>query len=73
MLQDVFIVGERVFLTDSKQFGTVLKVTVHKNPYALESDGVRVYDIKLEGTGEIRYGATHGIERAPTPPAVNDS
>lgn len=68
MLQDVFIVGERVFLTSSQQFGTVLKVTVHQNSFAPETESVRLYDIKLEGTGRIEYGVYRGIER-PTPPA----
>ena len=66
MPDDVFEVGDRVFLTTTKQLGTIVKVTIQRpsnEPDETDGVGKRLYDIELD-TGRTIKGVYHGIERA---------
>ena len=64
MPEEAFEVGDRVFLTTTKRYGTIVTVTIQHSRETPEAVGVRRYDIKLEDGGTIN-GVYHGIERAP--------
>ena len=61
MPNEVFEVGDRVFLTPSKHFGTIVTVTIETPHKAPDAVGVRRYAIKLDDGGTIN-GVYRGIE-----------
>ena len=64
MPDELFEVGDRVYLTTTKHLGTVVTMTVEKPFNKRDAVGVRRYAIKLDSGSTIR-GVYHGIVRAP--------
>ena len=63
MPDEVFEVGDRVFMSKGKHTGTIVKATIQFPFNASDAAGVLRYDIKLDDGATI-MGIFHGIERA---------
>ena len=62
MPEEVFEVGDRVFLTVTKHFGTIVKVTIQRSVMIPDAPGARSYNIKLDD-GDTIHGVYHRIKR----------
>ena len=69
MPDEAFQVGDRVFLTSTRQYGMIVKVTLqrsHNEPDESdepEAAPKKLYDIELD-SGKIMRGVYHGLEHA---------
>jgi hypothetical protein len=65
MQKETFEIGDQVYLTPSKHFGTIVKVNIQKPFRQPDAAEVRSYNIKLDDGATIT-SVFRGIERVPS-------